>query len=462
MVSDELTAQVKATLIREQLLTPGDRVIVALSGGADSCALLSCLLEQREELGVSLTACHINHLLRGAEAQADEEAVKTLCQTWGLPLRCFRRDVAALAREQGLGEEECGRQVRYACLEELAQELEREGKGPVKIATAHTGNDSAETLLLHIVRGCGLAGLRGIPYRRGRVVRPLLDCTRAQVEDYCRAKGIAWREDSSNASTRYARNALRLEVLPRLEKLNPAFLNSAARLGRIARREEDFLAGESRRALESCRAGEGISLAGLRELHPALRMRVLALWVAEQGGEAGAEGLEKLEALAMEGRGRMQWDGARRFLICGGRLTGERAEEPPFFLPLREGENRLPWGESLFFLRDGEKMGENFGKMLPRGFLFRVDCDKIKGCIVARQRMPGDRFSPAGRGVTKTLKKIFNEAKIEPYNRGRIPVLADDAGIIGVMGFGPDARAAAGPETKRAACLCFLRRFGEG
>jgi tRNA(Ile)-lysidine synthase len=449
---------VKETVKREHLLSPGDQLIVALSGGADSCALLSCLLILEQELGISLVACHVNHLLRGEEAEEDEAAVKALCKAWGVPLRCFRRDVGALAKEQGMGEEECGRQERYACFEALAGELEREGGAPVKIATAHTGNDNAETLLLHVVRGCGLAGLRGIPYRRGRVVRPLLDCTRLQVEEYCRDRGIAWREDSTNASTRYARNALRLEVLPRLEKLNPAFLDSAARLGRIARREEEFLAGESLRALAECRAGEGLALAGLQGLHPALRLRVLALWVAEQGGEAETEALERLEALVMQGRGRMQWDGALRFLLCGGRITRERAEEPPFSLVLRPGENRLPWGDVIFFGQEGE----NFGKMLPRGFFFQVDCDKIEGSIVARQRRAGDRFSPAGRGVTKTLKKIFNEAKIEPYNRGRIPVLEDDAGIIAVLGFGPDARVAAGPQTKRAACLCFLRHFGEG
>ena len=306
-----------------------------------------------------------------------------------------------------------------------------------------------------------MAGLRGIPYRRDRVVRPLLDCTRRQVEDYCRARGIVWREDSTNASPRYARNALRLEVLPRLERLNPAFLESAARLGRTARREEDFMAGESLRALEKCRAGDGLVLAGLRGLHPALRLRVLALWVAEQGGETEAEALERLEALVLRGRGRMQWDGTRSFLLCGGRMTREREEEPPFSVEIRPGENRLPWGDVVFLGRAGEKEGENFGKMLPRGFFFWVDCDRIEGTIVARQRRAGDRFAPAGRGVTKTLKKIFNEAKIEPYNRGRIPVLADDAGIIAVMGFGPDARAAVGPQTKRAACLCFLRRFGE-
>lgn len=469
MAREELTARVRETLRREQLLEPGDGVLVALSGGADSCALLSCLLALREELGLSLFACHVNHLLRGGEAMEDEVAVKTLCREWGVPLWCFRRDVGALARERHLGEEECGREERYACLEALAAALEtgdfsRLGRGeqgealpalrsPVKIATAHTKNDSAETLLLHLVRGCGLAGLRGIPYRRGNIVRPLLDCTRAQVEEYCRGKGILWREDSSNALPVYARNALRLEVVPRLEKLNPAFLDSAARLQRIARREEDFLAEQAQRALEDCREGEGLSLAGLRELHPALRLRVLALWAGE--GEALA--LERLEALALEGRGRLQWSGGRRIVASGGRLLPEEPEEPPFCFALREGENRLPWGGRLFL---GAK-AENFGKMAPRGFLFYLDCDKIKGTVVVRQRRAGDKFAPAGRGVTKTLKKLFNEAKIEPYNRGRIPVLADDEGIIAVMGFGPDVRAAAGPTTKRKVCVCFLQRFGE-
>ena len=476
--ADQLERTVRETILREKLLRPGDGVIVGFSGGADSCALLQVLLALRREFSLTLGACHVNHLLRGEEAWEDEKAVVQMCRSWGVPLWRFRRDIPALSRRQGMGEEECGRKERYACFSLAAQALKtgewqpEEGESPregtlppcprVWIATAHNRDDSIETLLFHLCRGSGLTGLCGIPYRRGEVIRPLLDCPRQLVEVYCREKGVSWREDSTNRQFQYSRNRIRGQVFPLLEQVHPGAREHLAQTQRILRQEEDYLSIQAKQVLDTCRVGEGLMVFPLYGVHPALRRRALRLWLLEQGGDAGFPLVERVEALAMAGQGSLTWERGRQIICREGMLQiALFSPQAPFSLPLTPGEWELPWGDRLVFQVGQEKSGENFGKIFPKGFFFLIDYDKIRGNLIARSRQPGDRFSQAGRGVTKTLKKLFNEAKIAPYNRNKIPVLADDEGILAVMGFGVSQRAAVTCQTTCVGSIGWIRDAGK-
>jgi tRNA(Ile)-lysidine synthase len=216
-------------------------VLCALSGGRDSMCLLHILLELAPEYGFSVACAHYNHRLRGGESDRDARFVKEYCARLGIPVYVGSGDVNAFSREKGLSVEEAARELRYAFLEQTADEI-----GATKIATAHNAEDNAETVLLNLIRGSGLSGLGGIPPVRGRIIRPLLKTTRAEIESYLEEKGIPHVEDSTNAKDDYSRNRLRHGVLPVLRELNPAFVQNVSRTADLLREDEEFIAGQAR------------------------------------------------------------------------------------------------------------------------------------------------------------------------------------------------------------------------
>ena len=222
-MSTPLEQKALLALRQYSLFTQGDRIAVGVSGGADSVALLRFLAVLREEYRWELIVCHIHHGLRGAEADRDEQFVRELAGQLGLPYAVRHIDAAAMALENHLSVEEAGRNARYAFFAETA------GEGG-RIATAHTLDDTIETVLMNLIRGTGLHGLCGIPRIRGNIVRPLLDVTRAEVEEYLALLGQPYCTDSTNLSDDYTRNRVRHDILPRLRELNPNFTGSMARM----------------------------------------------------------------------------------------------------------------------------------------------------------------------------------------------------------------------------------------
>jgi tRNA(Ile)-lysidine synthase len=251
----ELAERVAIHIRREELLRPGDRVGVAVSGGVDSVALLRLLIELRQELGIVLSVVHFNHKLRGAESDADQAFVASLAREHGLEFRAASGDVAQLAAEEGSGVEAAARELRYGFFRELLGEGESTDVELNKIATAHTLDDQAETVLMRLIRGSGLKGLGGIYPRivveqengdaHGEIIRPLLGTRRRELEHYLEDLKQPWREDSTNTDARFTRNRVRSLVLPLLEReFNPAVVESFAELAEIARDEEDYWENE--------------------------------------------------------------------------------------------------------------------------------------------------------------------------------------------------------------------------
>ena len=258
-------------LRENDLLRGGDDVTVALSGGADSAALLWCLRKLAPALGIRLRAAHFHHGLRGPEADRDAEFCRELCARWEIPFLLGRGDAAAEAAKTGRSLEEAARVLRYAFLEQNA---------PGLIATAHNADDNVETLLMHLLRGTGPRGLGGIPPRRGRVIRPLLSCTRAEILALLDREGLPHVEDSSNAGDDCLRNRLRHRVIPLLRRENPKLAGTVGRTAALVRAEDACLSRLAAEAAEGCRAGEGWSVSGLLALDPVLRSRILSsvLW----------------------------------------------------------------------------------------------------------------------------------------------------------------------------------------
>ena len=205
------------TVEKYNMLSYGDKIVIGLSGGADSSALFHFLVSLREKYGLTIIACHVNHMLRGAEADRDESFVRSLCESEGVEFKLLRVDVAAIAQRNKESTEKCGRDIRYAFFDEIASSCGG------KIATAHTASDNAETVLFNMTRGCGIKGLCGIPPVRDNIIRPLIEVTRSEIEEYCNRNGLKYVDDSTNFTREYTRNKLRLDVVKVLKEINPSF-----------------------------------------------------------------------------------------------------------------------------------------------------------------------------------------------------------------------------------------------
>ena len=428
--------------MNSELLPRDGLILCAVSGGVDSMYML-CRLK---ELGFDVAAAHFNHGLRGAEADRDEAFVRDFCGSYGIPFLSDRADVSAYARDTGIGIEAAARTLRYAFLERAADAL-----GAAVIATAHTADDNAETVLMHLVRGSGSKGLCGIPPRRGRIVRPMLDTTHGEAADYLAEQGIPHVEDATNAADAYARNRLRHHVVPALTAENPAFLEAVGRMTELLRQDEEYLSGAARDFIKDYGDGSSLPAEALAALPVPVASRVVRLMAgtelsrqhtsailnaARNGSSAGVSGL--------------------RAAVSGGRLYF--APEQGRSLPdrtLRPGRSvALP--EADLWVRC-DKIGAYPADVYKSLNTFYFNCANICGNMTVGSRRAGDRCRPVGRGCTKTLKALFQELGVPPWRRCSIPVLRDEAGVIGLYGAGPAERVCARPGDRDVLRIDFFR-----
>lgn len=416
-----------------KLLPRGGLVLCAVSGGADSVCLLRLLLEAAPGLNMRVECAHFNHCLRGAESDRDEAFVRSLCARLGVPAHFGRGDVAAFARENGLGTEEAARRLRYDFLERTADE-----RGAAAIATAHTADDNAETMLLNLARGAGLRGLCGIPERRGRIIRPILGLTREEVEALLAERGEEHVEDSTNAADDYARNRIRHRAVPALESVNPEFIRAARRAAALLRRDEEFLEGLARDFVE--RNAGRLPCRELLRLPLPVASRAVRLASGAQLSEAHVAAV--LDLARGEGQGRLDLPGLRLRREQGRLDFG--APEPKGFAEreLRAGETaEIP--EAGLSLRCSHAVYSGEIHSSLNTFFFK--CENICGTITCTPKRDGDRIRLQGRGCTKKLSDLFAERKLSAAERALVPVIRDEAGPLAVCGFGAAERAMPAP-----------------
>ncbi|HTN52688.1 MAG TPA: tRNA lysidine(34) synthetase TilS [Anaeromyxobacter sp.] len=407
---DSYPAAVLDTARRRRLFGPADRVLVALSAGPDSTALLAALAALREggHLG-AVAALHVDHGLRPGGAE-DAACAREACERLGVgfesvAVRVAPGNVQAAARR-----------ARYAALRETAARL-----GATRIATGHTRGDQAETVLLRLLRGAGARGLSGIPPRRGIIVRPLIDRGRGEGIAYLRAIGIAWREDPTNATPRYARNRIRHEALPALRAVAPAAERVLARAADLARADERALVARARAALG---AGGGAALASLAAEPAAVRRRIVRLLWRRAGGRRllGAGHVEAVLALARRRRpGRVTLPGGIEARVRYGGLELGWPVAPP--APL--GERVVP--------------GPGRYPLPERGLALEVAAARAEAVpwpVVARARRPGDRFHPEGAAGGKKLKAWLIDRKVPREARDALVVLASGRAVLAIPALG--------------------------
>ena len=455
--------QVQATVLKFSMFTPGDTVLVGVSGGADSAALFHLLFRLREELKLTLFACHLNHMFRGEEARTDAEWVAALAESLDVPAVIESFNVPAYMARYGLPAQVAARQVRYDFYQRTADRL-----GAVKVALGHHADDQAETVLINLIRGAGLAGLRGIPpVRDNFYVRPLIEARRARIESYCSTYGISYRQDSSNLKPVYTRNRIRLELMPLLEeKYNPAMVNSLNRLAGIIREEDEYMdaiaAGILVKATIQARPGfVRLSLEHLAKTPAVLKRRMLRIIYRELSGSHNAPDLRHIEnALGlMESRplpGRLEWPAGITLLQRYGELEivkgGLWAEIPYYCYVLNiPGSTCIPeTGATIEVQMKNIRQIADPKKLHPGEAL--LDYNKLPGPVKVRRRKDGDLFWPLGFKGTIKLKKFFIDRKIPRELRGSVPlVVSGDDEIVWVAGMRPGEKWKITEETEK--CL---------
>lgn len=425
------------TIKKYSMLSPGDDVLVGFSGGADSTCLLSLLFENRSALGINVRAAHVNHGLRGEEAERDELFARKFCEERGIPISVLRADVASVAKEKGISTELAGREVRYAFFESLS---------PSKIATAHTGSDAAETLLMNLSRGSSLKGLCSIPPVRGNVIRPLIEFTRDETESYCLQNALSFVTDSTNAENSYTRNKFRNKVIAEIKRIDPSFENAVLRCISSVRLENDFIEQTTDKLYREYFNNDSLKISEFSGIHKAIRLRLLARFITENA-EADYETRHLTllnDNLAVDGFA-LTLPGGKTVKINRDKLFIAYKKEreviaKEIILRKEDINNKLSFnGYNILFSTDRNALNKRNA----------VDFFKIDDIIIVRSRREGDKITLSGRGCTKTLKKLFNELKIPVEERDRIPVVADKNGIIFVPFAGADASRAAGAKTEK-------------
>ena len=447
-MSTVLEQKALCALRQYSLFSQGDRIAVGVSGGADSVALLRFLAALRPQFGWDLVVCHIHHGLRGAEADRDECFVRVLAEQLGLPCAVSRIDAAALALRDHISVEEAGRMARYAFFAQTA------GEGG-RIATAHTLDDSIETVLMNLVRGTGLRGLCGIPRIRGNIVRPLLDCTRAEVEDYLGALGQPYCTDSTNLTDDYTRNRIRHDILPRLCALNPNFPGAMARmLPRLAAQQAltDCLAAQSAQQLHA--ACGGLSRQGLSALPEPVCDRLLLRLLEQNRLPVSAAAVERMTETLRTG-GKLDLAARSWFFVAQGDLAAVIYAPPggippvPVPLPQEETPVILPFSpQKSLKLTLCNKIVANTSEKFNISLLkYAIDCDKIKRYSFMRTRRPGDTFIVGKKQLS--LGEAWAAAGIPALLRPALMVLADEQGVLWAEGIGSSSRAAVTENTKQ-------------
>ncbi len=436
-----LIAKVRDTIKKFNMFSPGDCVTVGFSGGKDSTALISVLEELSAELGISLYAVHINHRIRGEEAQRDENFVKDFCAERQIKLSLFSFDVLQTAKSLGISTEECGRKLRYEAFAKV---------GADKIATAHTLSDSAETMLFNLSRGSSLHGMCGIPPVRDNIVRPLIECTSAEILEYLYGNAIPFVTDSTNSGYKYSRNRIRNVVIPELKSINSGFESNLKRASESFRRDDNYLSQCADALLQSSLCNQGYKTDVILNADLSLQYRAVSgIIKREKGISAEYMHIESIVRSLSRG-GIFQINGGVYVRIRKGIMDfPDLKEETVFCIPLQLGVQKFFDG----VIEVSVKKCEQIENLLKDEFSFFADYDKISGEIVMRSREPGDSFYDSRRRCTKKIKNCFNELAVPPEKRCRIPIFTLNGKVIGFLGSNADASVAADRNTKNILCI---------
>jgi len=406
------------------------RLLTGLSGGADSVCLLTVLYALSEKHGFSVAACHINHMIRGAEADRDEAFARELCKKLGIPFYSESFDVPRIAQDTKKGLEEAARDVRYGYFRRLCDSGVAD-----YVATAHTASDNAETILLNITRGCGLSGLCGIPVKRDNIIRPLIAVAREDIENFLESIGQDYVTDSTNLEDDCSRNIIRHRVIPELRGINSAFIRQLSKLSELADRENDYLDGIAMMKRTDC-------IHELAKLDHVLLSRIIGAMYREKTGNL--PGMAHIDMLCAQIKKSAETNNGEKrcFRLPGGitaifecgrlrfSFSDEHEEYEEYSFEPISGINTFCGGKMIAVYHENCKQNEKFCDKLEYNkniySLFmetKLFSDIIRGKICLRSGKPGDRIKISG--MSKDIRKMYSAKKIPTALRKYLPRITD-------------------------------------
>ncbi len=413
------------TVQKYNMLQNNDTVLVGLSGGADSCALLYFLKSVQELYHLRIYACHINHGIRGAEADHDEQYVMDLCRKLNIEVFVLHADVPAESKRLKISAEQCGREIRYRFFGQKAAELH------AKVATAHTASDNVETILLNLARGTGVTGLCGIPPVRENIIRPLIEVTREEIEQYCHENDICFVTDSTNLTHDYTRNKIRLDIVPVLKQINPSVESTITAMSDKMRNTADFLKSTAQKALDNAHTPYGYETEQLQKLDKVVFAEAVRILFKEYDMVPESKHIEMIQKIVYN-RGTVQVKDNLYAVSKQGlfRIYRQNMSVNSPKIPF-QGQSEIIIDNIKITFRELNLSEYNNTKKINK-ILFHnsLDCDTIPLTSFIRFRESGDRFSLPKRKVTKPLRKLMNELHIPSETRDRLVLLADGNRVL--------------------------------
>lgn len=403
--------KVLKTVKKYNMLSKGDRVLIGVSGGADSIALLEFFVSVKEKYDLDICVAHIEHGIRGEDSVNDAEFVKNYCKKLGVNFYLKTIDAPNLAKKAKMGVEEYSRMARYDFFNTIECD---------KIATAHNLTDNIETLLFRLARGTGLKGACSIPAVREKIIRPFIEVSSGEIRKWCNDNNIPYRVDYTNSDSAYSRNLIRLEILPLFEKLNANYQDNIENFISDVNEDYAFIDNYVKSIYPKIVKNNEIDLPKLNELDLSIKKRILIMFFDENGYSLNRIHLQSVIDITLK--------------------SGKTQIKENVFAISAKGKIRLAKFNDLNKKDEFVTKILNIDEFKDKNIDFYCDCDKIVGNIIIRAKQAGDRIKPAGRNVSKTLKKLLNESAYRIEKRDKKIVVCDDLGIVGVIGLCADER----------------------
>lgn len=435
-ITSVVTEKIRKTILHSELILPGDKVIIGLSGGADSMCLAHALCLLSKKTIFEVAAAHMNHNIRGADAENDAEAAKEFSEKLGIAFYYHSADVIGYSKKHSISEEMAGRELRYSFFEELQKKY-----GFNKVATAHNKNDNAETLMMNFIRGSSVSGLCGIPVKRGAIIRPLIEVTRSEIEEYCSENKLPYVTDSTNLQDIYTRNKVRIKLLPELQnEFNPNFINTVTANARIISEENEYINAQAKKAYEQLKVEPSVT--EFNKLHNALKRRVIMLLLTDKYGSVTDISSTAVEDIVE---------------LCKKNQTGKRVNIPNGYVALIEYDRliikkpknagsfayKLSLGEEIYIPQLDSYIKAEVCTEKQKDHCIYISCDKADDLYV-RSRKNGDIFFPEGMMGRKKLKEFFIDKKVPAPKRALVPIITVGEEIAAVSDMRTDARFAFG------------------
>lgn len=430
--------KVRETINKHNLIEKGDRIVLGLSGGPDSVCLLHVLKQLEQEMDISVYAAHLNHQIRGIEAQKDVMYISELCDSLGVRFFVKSIDVPKYCKENGLSLEDGARRLRYEMFYEIKDKIKAN-----KIAVGHNLNDQAETILMRIMRGTGLQGLKGIEHSRDIIIRPLLDTDRKDIENYCEANNLNPRIDSTNLESIYTRNKIRLELIPYMkDNFNPNIIESLVRMSSTLKDDGNFIEEQAidkyKELAQKDKENIKFNVYNLSKVHISIKNRILRKAISEILGDTnfieqkhledviGMLSEDKIDKQINLPRGIIVYRTKNDIIVTNKAIVNEEIEFN-YNIP----NNGFIKIKELNVLVESKIISiDRFRSMKIDKFSKAFDIDKIEGGIVVRSRMPGDKIKVSGLGGSKKIKDLFIDLKIPKEERCKVPIISDEKGIL--------------------------------